>query len=72
MQDDYSLFGLGLAAFKDISGKRYITMSQLENGLKVPFVADHIIDKIDQAISTCNSKKIDDLSLSNYDKKFED
>jgi hypothetical protein len=69
MQDDYSLYGLGIAAFKDVANQRYISMSNLESGLKIPFIADSIFEKINHAISICNSKKFEDLSLSNYDKK---
>jgi len=69
MKDDYSLYGLGIAAYRDIDGKRYITMSHINTEIRVPFVTDLLIEKIKQAISICNTKRFEDLSLSDYDKK---
>jgi len=69
MKDDYSLYGLAIAAHRDVEGKRYITMRHIDNELKIPFVTESIIEKIKQAITLCNTIRFEDLALSDYDKK---
>jgi len=69
MNDDYSHYGLAIGANKDIDNKRYITQSRLDTEINTPFVTDSLVEKIKQAISICNTKRFEDLSLSDYDKK---